>query len=306
MLRDLIERVRNKLLQRYRVELIDDETMYQSREFRVRPITVVGLISLAFLLVVGSTMALVIYVPIFHRMIPNYINPDDYKKERAEMASRVLQAEEQIDKLIAYNQNFQRLAGGGADDPQFSQARLDSMREVMNLTQEEMVMERPTPPLGGESSSEPENILPPTTASPIVQSPVSVVKTSLRPVLDGLFLPLEGRLSNPYSEQGKHYGVDIVAEGEALIKSATDGFVLFAEYSEDNGWVISISAGQDNVVTFYKHNSRLLKEVGSYVRAGEAIAVIGNTGENSTGPHLHFELWQNGKPLDPENYINFQ
>ena len=62
---------------------------------------------------------------------------------------------------------------------------------------------------------------------------------------------------------------------------------------------------RDNVITFYKHNSALLKKVGNMVKAGEAIAIIGNTGDHSTGPHLHFELWHKGIPVDPMDFINF-
>lgn len=302
MMKELYERVRNKLMQRYRVELIDDETMYQSRSYLIRPLSVLLVGVLLFVVIVGSTMALVIYVPVFHRLIPNYIDPAAYKQERAEMATRVLRAEQEIDRLIAYNQNFQRLAGGGNADsiPQFSQRRLDSVREAhpqaSSLVQQAALEDQVEP--GPAQSTV-------TVASPINPSGPPAVKAMQRSVLDRLFNPLQGTLRNPYDEGKRHYGVDIVAEQGALIKAAHDGFVLFAEYSEDNGWVISVSAGQDNVVTFYKHNSRLLKEVGSYVRAGEAIAEIGNTGENSTGPHLHFELWQNGKSLDPADFINF-
>lgn len=300
MLKEIYERVRNKLMQVYRVELIDDETMYQSRSYRLRPLSVAVIAIMLFMVIVGGTMAMVIYVPVFHRMIPNYIDPETYKEERAEMATRVLRAEEEIDRLIAYNQNFQRLAGGGDADsiPQFSQRRLDSVRAASPGI-------RPSLPEEIVSAEETENSYSPSPPSPSATSGPPMVRIAQRSVLDELYLPLDGTVRNTYQEERRHYGVDIVAQEGALIKSATDGFVLFAEYSEDNGWVISVSAGRENVVTFYKHNSRLLKEVGSYVRAGEAIAVIGNTGENSTGPHLHFELWQNGKPLDPANYLNF-
>ncbi len=304
MFRDLLERVKKKLLQRYRVELIDDETMYQSRQYRVRPLTVVLIMVASFVLVVGCTMAMVIFVPTFHRLIPGYIDPEAYRQERARTAEQVARIEEEMDRLIAYNQNFQRLAGGGSPDslPQFSQDRLEAARS--NLPDPTPVVEfEDTDPI---EKVDPENNPPPEVASSSVGVRTSVVKTASRSVLDELFLPLSGRMSRAYSEAQKHYGVDIVADEGSLIRSATDGFVQFAEYSEDNGWVISVSSGRDNVVTFYKHNSRLLKEIGSYVRAGEAIAVIGNTGENSTGPHLHFELWQNGKFLNPANFINFQ
>ncbi|MEM7654583.1 MAG: M23 family metallopeptidase, partial [Bacteroidota bacterium] len=130
------------------------------------------------------------------------------------------------------------------------------------------------------------------------------VRMSDKPLLMNLFPPLDGEVRNGFDLQKQHYGVDIVAPEKTLIKSVAEGYVVMAEYSEDNGWVIGVSS-RDNVVSFYKHNSRLLKKVGDYVVSGEPIAVIGNTGENSTGPHLHLEIWHKGTPLDPVNYIRF-
>jgi murein DD-endopeptidase MepM/ murein hydrolase activator NlpD len=130
------------------------------------------------------------------------------------------------------------------------------------------------------------------------------MKTDRPTLLKRLFMPLQGEIRNPYNEANGHYGVDIVAPENTMINAATAGFVILAEYSNENGWVIAI-AGQQGITTFYKHNSRLLKKAGTYVRAGEPIAVIGNSGENSTGMHLHFEIWQEGRPLDPADYIQF-
>jgi murein DD-endopeptidase MepM/ murein hydrolase activator NlpD len=116
-----------------------------------------------------------------------------------------------------------------------------------------------------------------------------------------LYKPVKGYVRNPFSRSEKHYGIDIVSDENATVFSATDGFVIFAEYSDTDGHVIGV-ANKSDVVTFYKHNSSLLKKVGSPVLAGEAIAIIGNSGENSSGPHLHFELWFQGVPVDPMDY----
>jgi murein DD-endopeptidase MepM/ murein hydrolase activator NlpD len=102
----------------------------------------------------------------------------------------------------------------------------------------------------------------------------------------------------------RHFGIDILAPRNTPIKSALDGWVVQSDWTLETGNTIGIQH-ENNIITFYKHNSVLLKKVGSYVKAGEAVAIIGNTGEMTDGPHLHFELWYKGNPVDPADYINF-
>ncbi len=118
------------------------------------------------------------------------------------------------------------------------------------------------------------------------------------------FPPLKGVIVNRFGGSRGHYGVDIVAGPAARVSSVLDGTVFFAGWTVETGYVIGIQHA-NNLVSFYKHNSLLLKNVGDRVKAGEAIANVGNSGEYTTGPHLHFELWYNGVPLNPEEYINF-
>ncbi len=118
------------------------------------------------------------------------------------------------------------------------------------------------------------------------------------------FTPVKGLVSNRFDAASEHFGIDLVSEPNAMISSVMDGTVIFSEWTIQTGYVIFIQH-EGNVISAYKHNSELLKRKGDRVKAGEAIAIIGNTGELSTGPHLHFELWHNGTPLNPEQYINF-
>lgn len=119
------------------------------------------------------------------------------------------------------------------------------------------------------------------------------------------FSPIsKGLISNKFSLKEKHYAVDIVAAPNEGVKAVLDGTVIEASWTLATGNSITIQH-QNNILSLYKHNSALLKEVGDRVKAGEVVAIIGNSGELTTGPHLHFELWHNGVPLDPENYIVF-
>ena len=119
-----------------------------------------------------------------------------------------------------------------------------------------------------------------------------------------LFSPLVGYVSASYDAALGHYGVDIVARQDEPVKCVSDGTVIFSEWTQDSGYVMVVQHS-NNFLSVYKHNSSLLKKVGNFVRSGEIIAIIGNTGELTTGPHLHFELWINGSPVDPEEFVSF-
>lgn len=118
------------------------------------------------------------------------------------------------------------------------------------------------------------------------------------------YSPLKGLITSKFNATSGHFGTDIVAKKNALISAVLEGTVIFSTYSINTGHVIQIQH-DNNLISVYKHNSQLLKKVGEKVKKGESIAIIGNTGEISTGPHLHFELWYNGIPLDPEKYLSF-
>lgn len=118
------------------------------------------------------------------------------------------------------------------------------------------------------------------------------------------FVPVKGIITEVYNTASDHFGIDLVSEPNARISAIMDGTVIFSEWTIQTGFVIFIQHDAD-LISAYKHNSELLKSKGDRVKAGEAIAIIGNTGELSTGPHLHFELWHNGTPLNPELYIDF-
>jgi murein DD-endopeptidase MepM/ murein hydrolase activator NlpD len=119
------------------------------------------------------------------------------------------------------------------------------------------------------------------------------------------FPPVKGIVSGKYDVRTKHFGTDIVTKPKSVVSAVLDGTVIFTGWTMETGFVIEIQH-QNNIVSIYKHNESLLKETGDLVRAGEAISIVGDSGERYTsGPHLHFELWYKGTPLDPEKHILF-
>lgn len=119
------------------------------------------------------------------------------------------------------------------------------------------------------------------------------------------YTPMEGIVTSHFNRAEKHYGTDIVSDQSTTIKATANGTVIYADWTVDNGYTIGIQHN-GNLLSVYKHNAVLLKEAGDFVNAGDAIAIYGNSGSMSTGPHLHFELWHNGTPLNPEDFISFE
>ena len=118
------------------------------------------------------------------------------------------------------------------------------------------------------------------------------------------YSPIEGIVTTEFNIREEHYGIDIVSNSNEPVKSVAEGTVIFSDWTQESGNVIAIQH-RGNMISVYKHNSALLKKVGNFVNSGEAIAIIGNTGEFTTGPHLHFEMWFNGNSVDPEEFISF-
>jgi murein DD-endopeptidase MepM/ murein hydrolase activator NlpD len=120
-----------------------------------------------------------------------------------------------------------------------------------------------------------------------------------------LFPPAQGPISDDFDLNKKHFAVDINIPINTPVKAAADGRVILTEWSVETGYVILIEHS-NNLLSIYKHNRKLTKSQGDIVKAGEVVAISGNTGTLTTGPHLHFELWNNGFPVDPKTFIDFE
>ncbi len=119
------------------------------------------------------------------------------------------------------------------------------------------------------------------------------------------FPPLKGTVTNTFDPTEQHFGIDIVAPKNEAVKTTLDGTVIFSSWTVETGYVIGIQHS-NNLISVYKHNATLLKKTGNSVKAGEAIAIVGDSGEMTTGPHLHFELWYNGVAIDPTEYVTLK
>jgi murein DD-endopeptidase MepM/ murein hydrolase activator NlpD len=285
----LWQQMREQLHRQYRVALMDFETLSESRQYVFKPLTILLVLLVVFVGLVGGTAALIVLTPL-REHIPGYFKSEYeqtilVQRRLADSLQKAVRDQEAVIKALQ-----QALGDGTGGPPTQSMQQLDQFKE--SVTPETEAATAQSAPPAAQAATQPKMTM-------------SALKSASQSALTNLFPPLQGevRKDNPFAF-GTHYGVDIVAPLGAVIQSATEGVVVYADYSERDGYVIAVS-GRNNVVTFYKHNARLLRQTGSYVQAGDPLAVIGNTGENTSGPHLHFELWHEGKPLDPTEYISF-
>lgn len=291
------KRWKQKIKETYRLVILKDETLREVSSFRLTLLNLYILVSSLILIVTILTVALIVWTPL-KRYVPGYANIHN-NTEFLRVNKRIVELEKQVAAYEVYISSFKRMLSG---DPQTEseiaeEHTPDTLEEIdLHRVAEDEMLRREVESKANAPSGEP-------------QSPIAVtasIQSGSQPSLERLFLiaPIKGEISLDYQPGIKHYGIDVLAPANTPVKSVMDGIVIVADWTLETGNTIGIQHGH-NLVSFYKHNSALLKKVGTQVRAGEAIAIIGNTGTHSDGPHLHFELWHNGKPVDPRNMIQF-
>ena len=278
-----------KLKSRYRLVVMNDETYEEKASFNLRPLNVFVTLGLSIILLVILTTFLIAFTAL-REYIPGYA---DLKTQRR-VFNLVLRTDSMEKELAArdiYIANIRNVINGTAgtdqDNPLAGDpAKYDTIHKLRKSQEDSL--------LRAEIESRDQYSL-------SVGDNGSLVN-SIRSFL--FFPPLKGTVTNRFDPVTRHYGVDIVSKPDEVIKATLDGTVLLANFTSETGWVIGIQHS-NNLFSWYKHNSALLKKVGDFVKAGEVIAVIGNSGELSSGPHLHFELWFNGSAVDPQKYVSF-
>lgn len=296
--RSLMDKLRDK----YRLVIMNDDTFEEVTSVKLTPLAVyVGLSSLIVGTAILVTMA-IIWTPL-KRYIPGY---GDFKRdaEITELVNKVGDLESEVEAHRQYNNNFRKLLVGDLKD----MSRESAEKQGQPADTADAL------PLEVDRIPEDEKLRSAVAKGTFTSDPALAVAAgtgagTLNPrdiPLEQLFFmpPVSGEMTSGFDFTKNHYGIDIAAPKNTAVKSAADGVVISAGYTVETGYSLAIQH-PNNVVTMYKHNSVLLKQTGTAVKAGEAIAIIGNSGENTTGPHLHFELWYKGRAVDPSDYINF-
>ncbi|MBB4080199.1 murein DD-endopeptidase MepM/ murein hydrolase activator NlpD [Lewinella aquimaris] len=263
--------------------------------YKLTPLNLYLLVSTLLLVIAGLVYLLIAFTPL-REYIPGYGNVVE-RKDLDELQVTVGELSELVEAQDLYINNLKRTVLGEAitadsidqRDEVVIRGEVDALppSEAEIRLRREMESERNGQ--AGQASAAP----PPLPATEAV---------SLAQVY--FVAPVNGEVSASFNLATEHMGVDILAPQNTAIKAARAGIVFMSEFTNANGNVIGIQH-DNNLISFYKHNSQLLKQVGDRVKAGEAIAIIGNSGTQSTGPHLHFELWHEGRAVDPGEFISF-
>jgi murein DD-endopeptidase MepM/ murein hydrolase activator NlpD len=283
------KRILGKLKSKYRLLLINDRTFEERFSIRLTRLNVLLLALVAFTLHGLFVTALIVFTPL-KRYIPGY---SDQETKRNAFRSTVLadSLEQRVKEQDAYLVNLQRVLRG------------ELQADSANLFAPLATTPGPEDLVPGEADSALRARIASEEAYDLVEGPTAGGSRDLAGVI--LFPPLRGIITTTYDRAQGHFGVDIVAKADAAVKACLEGTVIAASWTTDAGHVLHIQHRND-LVSVYKHNSVLLRKVGDKVRAGEAVAIVGNSGELTTGPHLHFELWLKGDPVDPQSYMVFE
>ncbi len=280
--RKWLDRLRN----RYRLVVMNDDTFEERFSLRLTPLGFLILIGSVSIVMVILVISLVAFTPL-REYIPGYADVQ-MRRDIDKMMLRSDSIEREAAAREAYLKNIATILSGN-DKPENPANPKDTTKNYSNLNF------RPSK----EDSMLREEI----------ESQDQYTLTQGGNKRGGInsfffFAPVKGPVTSAFNATEEHFGVDVAAAENEAIKATLDGTVISSGWTSEFGYVIEVQHG-GNIISVYKHNSALLKKTGQYVKAGEPIAVIGNSGEQSTGPHLHFELWYNGTPVDPQEYMGF-
>ena len=283
------EKVRlwDRLKYKYKLSVINETSYEEVFNFRLSQLHVLTALSVLAVILVVLTILLIAFTDL-REFIPGY--PDGNMRQMiAQNALRVDSLENELLKRDRFFKSI-RLVLNGGDTTSLERSREDTAR-YRNDTIRFQISEQENEFRAAIEERERFNL--------------SLGMKEQNHVYYHFFPPVEGIVTPSFDEKKRHYGTDIVAKANAKVAAVLDGVVIFTDWTVKTGYVIQVQHTND-LISVYKHNSILLKKQGDYVRAGEVLGVVGNTGEESSGPHLHFELWRAGNPLNPENFIKFK
>lgn len=280
---DFFKRLKHK----YRLTLFNDHTYAEVVSVRLTKLNFFSIIGSSAIILITLVIILIAFTPV-REFIPGY--PDGSMRRDMIMNAVLLDSlENEIRIREQFMENLRAIISGR--EPRIYEYTPDTSIRIDNLnftrSQEDSLLRIQVEGEEQFNLNSSPNLLLATDASTVHFMP-----------------PTKGLIINRFNPGQNHYGVDLVTEIDQPVVAVMNGTVTFANWTVETGYVIQIQH-ENNYLSTYKHNAELLKSVGEYVSAGDAIAIVGNSGELTTGPHLHFELWQNGSPLNPENYIIF-
>ncbi|MBD0850598.1 M23 family metallopeptidase [Maribacter arenosus] len=279
--------IKRKLLHKYRLVILNESTFEEKISFKLSRLNVFVTGSLFIIGLIGLTILLIAFTPL-REYIPGY-SSTKLKRQATELTYKTDSLVNALNYTNKYLDNIRKVLRGDIENTEINR---DSLFEQFKLDPSSVDLS----PIRQDSMLRAEVAL---------EDKYNLFETNSDKSNLVLFPPLSGTLTDTYDRDKKHFAVDVVAPKDTPIKAVANGIVIFAEWTAETGYVI-ILEHKDGLLSVYKHNGSLSKSQGDIVRAGEVIASVGNTGEFTTGPHLHFELWDNGNPVNPLDFIDFK
>ncbi|GAA4967628.1 M23 family metallopeptidase [Algibacter aquimarinus] len=281
------KRIKRKLLDKYKLVVLNENTFEERLSLKLTRLNVFVLVSLSAIFLIAITYAIIAFTPL-REYIPGY-SSTALKKKATELNYKTDSLQRVISINDKYYASIKQVLKGDVSAADFNK---DSIIEAVKLEASEVDF-RPTV----EDSLLREKV--------DKEDKYNIFESATTATNFVLFPPVNGTISEVYNAKEKHYAVDIAVAKDTPVKATADGIVIFSEWTSTTGHVIILEHSY-GLISVYKHNAALTKVQGDLVKAGEVIATAGNTGELSTGPHLHFELWNDGYPINPTNFIDFK
>lgn len=280
------KKLKQKLTDKYRLVVLNEDTFEERFSLKLSVLNVFVLGGIFSFLLILITTFFITFTPI-KEYIPGY-SSTNLKIKATKLAFKTDSLKRRLDVIESYTKGLIPILSGTITAENIDTLQLETERVILNdsllsASREDSLF---------REKIESENRF------PIINSEKSMVKIVF-------FAPLTGSISQDFDPKKNHLAVDIVAKRNAPIKAIADGTVIFSGWTTETGNVIILKHA-DDFISVYKHNGSLLKQQGEFVKSGEVIASVGSTGELSTGPHLHFELWSGGYAVNPTNLIDFR
>jgi murein DD-endopeptidase MepM/ murein hydrolase activator NlpD len=280
-------RFTHKLLHKYRLVILNEDTFEERFAIKLTRLNVFVILSMLTILLITGTTMLIAYTPL-REYIPGY-SSTALKKQATELSYKT----DSLQRVIIANDSY-----------------LESIKRVLTGDVSAIAINKDSILDAAEKDIDPKNLIP-SQEDLLLRERVdkedkySLFESATSDANFVLFPPVNGTISEGYDIKEKHFAIDIVVVKDTPIKATADGTVILAEWTTQTGYVIIIDHG-NGLISAYKHNASLTKTQGDLVKSGEVIAISGNTGELTTGPHLHFELWNDGYPINPTTFIDFE
>lgn len=278
--------IKRKLLHKYRLVILNENTFEEKISFKLSRLNVFVTGTFFMIALIGLTTLLIAFTPL-REYIPGY-SSTRLKKEATELTYKTDSLVRTLNYTNKYLDNIRMVLKGDIEnnvvnrDSLFQQYKLDPSTVDLNPIKEDSLLR----------------------AEVALEDKYNLFERVIDKKNLVFFTPVSGSISMGYNPTDKHFAVDVTTKKDNPVKAIANGTVIFSEWTADTGYVIIIEH-EAGLLSVYKHNGSLSKFQGDIVRGGEVIASVGNTGEFTTGPHLHFELWDNGTPVNPVNYIDF-